>query len=417
MRRPALLIDLSLLKAHPPFRSVFWARFISMLALGMLTVALPIQINQLTHSPALVGFAVSLAGAGMLIGLLSGGVLADRMERKRLILFARSTCGLGFIGLMVNALLPTPSLLVIYTLALWDGFFGAIGVTALLAATPALVGRENLMQAGAISMLTVRFGAILSPAIAGLILAQGGLAWNYGIAAAGTFVTLLPLLKLPSLPAPSQITPTGPRQHPVQSLLEGFGFIIRHPLIVMITLIGALVMCATAIRVLYPAFAVNWQTTTEQMGLLYAAIPCGAALSALISGRLHQIQKPGLWLLGSAILAFTCIALLGCAQQQIWAIFDLICFGYFSGINALLQYSLIQQLTPDHLLGRINSVWTAQNVTGDAIGAAILGSLGSWLTPAATAVFFGIGAAGLGLTMLIAMPSLRYYRENATPPA
>jgi ENTS family enterobactin (siderophore) exporter len=407
MHRPALLIDLSLLKTHPPFRAVFLARFISMLALGMLTVALPIQINQLTHSPALVGLAITLAGAGMLIGLLSGGVLADRMERKRLILFARSTCGLGFVGLVINSLLPAPSLMVIYGLALWDGFFGAIGVTALLAATPALVGRENLMQAGAISMLTVRFGAILSPAVAGLILAQGGLAWNYGIAAAGTFLTLLPLLKLPILPAPPQSI-----QHPVQSLLDGFGFIIRQPLIAMITLIGALVMCATAIRVLYPAFAGDWQISTEQMGLLYAAIPCGAALSALMSGRLHQVQKPGLWLLGSAILAFACIALLGYAHQHVWAMIDLVCFGYFSGINALLQYALIQQLTPDHLLGRINSVWTAQNVTGDAIGAAILGSLGSWISPAATAVVFGTGAAGLGIALLLVMPSLRRYRES-----
>jgi ENTS family enterobactin (siderophore) exporter len=69
-------------------------------------------------------------------------------------------------------------------------------------------------------------------------------------------------------------------------------------------------------------------------------------------------------------------------------------------------------LTPDHLLGRINSVWTAQNVTGDAIGAAILGSLGSWISPAATAVVFGTGAAGLGIALLLVMPSLRRYRES-----
>ncbi|MBL3397527.1 MFS transporter, partial [Klebsiella pneumoniae] len=77
-----------------------------------------------------------------------------RYERRRLILFARSTCGIGFVGLCLNALLPSPSLAAIYLLAVWDGFFGAVGVTALLAATPALVGRENIVQAGAISMLT-----------------------------------------------------------------------------------------------------------------------------------------------------------------------------------------------------------------------------------------------------------------------
>lgn len=80
-----------------------------------------------------------------------------------MILLARGTCGIGFIGLCVNALLPEPSLLAIYLLGLWDGFFASLGVTALLAATPALVGRENLMQAGAITMLTVRLGSVISP--------------------------------------------------------------------------------------------------------------------------------------------------------------------------------------------------------------------------------------------------------------
>ena len=123
----------------------------------------------------------------MFIGLMVGGVLADRYERKKVILLARGTCGIGFIGLCLNALLPEPSLLAIYLLGLWDGFFASLGVTALLAATPALVGRENLMQAGAITMLTVRLGSVISPMLGGVLLATGGVAWNYGLAAAGTF--------------------------------------------------------------------------------------------------------------------------------------------------------------------------------------------------------------------------------------
>lgn len=65
--------------------------------------------------------------------------------------------------------------------------FASLGVTALLAATPALVGRENLMQAGAITMLTVRLGSVISPMIGGLLLATGGVARNYRLAAAGVY--------------------------------------------------------------------------------------------------------------------------------------------------------------------------------------------------------------------------------------
>ncbi|KAA5784382.1 MFS transporter, partial [Klebsiella pneumoniae] len=153
------------------------------------------------------------------------------------------------------------------------GFFASLGVTALLAATPALVGRENLMQAGAITMLTVRLGSVISPMLGGILLASGGVAWNYGLAAAGTFITLLPLLTLPRLPVPPQ-----PRENPFIALLAAFRFLLASPLIGGIALLGGLVTMASAVRVLYPALAMSWQMSAAQIGLLYAAIPLGAAI-------------------------------------------------------------------------------------------------------------------------------------------
>lgn len=81
----------------------------------------------MTHSSWLVGLSVTLTGGAMFIGLMVGGVLADRYERKKLILLARGTCGVGFIGLCLNAMLPEPSLIAIYALGLWDGFFTLLG--------------------------------------------------------------------------------------------------------------------------------------------------------------------------------------------------------------------------------------------------------------------------------------------------
>ena len=253
MNRQSWLLNLSLLKTHPAFRAVFLARFISIVSLGLLGVAVPVQIQMMTQSTWQVGLSVTLTGSAMFIGLMVGGVLADRYERKKVILLARGTCGIGFIGLCLNALLPEPSLLAIYLLGLWDGFFASLGVTALLAATPALVGRENLMQAGAITMLTVRLGSVISPMLGGVLLATGGVAWNYGLAAAGTFITLLPLLSLPALPPPPQ-----PREHPLKSLLAAFRFLLASPLIGGIALLGGLLTMASAVRVLYPALAINW---------------------------------------------------------------------------------------------------------------------------------------------------------------
>ena len=89
MNQKSWLLNLSLLKTHPAYRAVFIARFISILSLGLLGVAVPVQIQAMTHSSWLVGLSVTLTGSAMFIGLMVGGVLADRYERKKLILLAR----------------------------------------------------------------------------------------------------------------------------------------------------------------------------------------------------------------------------------------------------------------------------------------------------------------------------------------
>ncbi|APG17125.1 enterobactin transporter EntS [Kosakonia radicincitans] len=407
MKQQSWLLNLSLLRTHPAFRAVFLARFISILSLGLLGVAVPVQIQAMTHSSWQVGLSVTLTGSAMFIGLMFGGVLADRYERKKLILLARSTCGVGFIGLCLNAQLAEPSLAAIYLLGLWDGFFGALGVTALLAATPALVGRENLMQAGAITMLTVRLGSVISPMCGGLLLASGGVVWNYGLAAAGTFITLLPLLSLPALPPPPQ-----PREHPLKSLLTALQFLFRNPLIGGIALLGGLLTMASAVRVLYPALAMSWNMSAAEIGLLYAALPLGAAIGALTSGKLAHSERPGVIMLMTSVGAFVAIGLF--SLMPVWALgvlFLALC-GWLTAVSSLLQYTLLQTQTPEAMLGRINGLWTAQNVTGDAIGAALLGAMGSMMTPASSASISGLVLAAIGLVLVVALSELRRFRQT-----
>ena len=389
MNQKSWLLNLSLLKTHPAYRAVFIARFISILSLGLLGVAVPVQIQTITHSSWLVGLSVTLTGGAMFIGLMVGGVLADRYERKKLILLARGTCGVGFVGLCLNAMLPEPSLVAIYVLGLWDGFFASLGVTALLAATPALVGRENLMQAGAITMLTVRLGSVISPMVGGLLLATGNVAWNYGLAAAGTFITTLTLLRLPLLPPPPQ-----PREHPLKSLMAAIRFLFSNPLIGGIALLGGLLTMASAVRV------------------LYAAIPLGAACGALTSGNLAQSARPGLIMLVATLASFIAIGFF--SLMPVWAlgVMCLVIFGWLSAVSSLLQYTLIQTQTPEGMLGRINGLWTAQNVTGDAIGAAILGGMGAIMTPVASASSSGFVLAMIGAILLVTLVELRRFRQE-----
>ncbi|CNE51424.1 enterobactin transporter EntS [Yersinia kristensenii] len=403
MAKSPILLDFSLLRENANFRAVFFARFISILGLGMLTVAVPVQIQMMTGSTLQVGLAVTLDGLGMFIGLLLGGVLADRLDRRKLILFARFTCGLGFIGLSINAFSVTPSLWVLYVLAAWDGFFGALGMTALMAATPSLVGRENLAAAGGLSMLTVRFGSVISPAIGGLVIVYGGVGWNYGIAAVGTMLTLLPLLSLPAMkPTTSQ------HEHPLRALATGISFVLRHKVVGSVVLLGTLVSMIGAIRILFPALAENtYHVGASQIGLMYSVVPLGATIGAFTSGWVNQVRRPGMVLMYSSIGAFLAIGTLGLTNNFYLALPGLLLYGYLGSISGLLQYTLVQTHTPDALLGRVNSLWNVQFVAGESFGALGLGVLAKVMAPALSALTFGMIAATVGGVIAVCGGTLR----------
>ena len=190
-------------------------------------------------------------------------------------------------------------------------------------------------------------------------------------------------------------------------------FLFSNPLIGGIALLGGLLTMASAVRVLYPALAGEWQMSASEIGVLYAAIPLGAAFGALTSGNLAQSARPGLIMLVATLASFIAIGFF--SLMPVWAlgVMCLVIFGWLSAVSSLLQYTLIQTQTPEGMLGRINGLWTAQNVTGDAIGAAILGGLGTIMTPVASASSSGFVLAMVGAILLVTLVELRRFRQEA----
>ncbi|QKS96543.1 enterobactin transporter EntS [Vibrio alginolyticus] len=400
---PKIMLDFSLLKENPNFRMVFIARMMSILALGMMTVAVPMQIHQMTGSTLQVGMIMALDGIGMFVGLLIGGVLADKYDRRKLILFARTTCGIGFGALALNSLLAESSLVALYVLSVWDGFFGAMGMTALMASLPVIVGRENLPSAAALSMLTVRMGMVLSPAIGGLLISFGDVSWNYLAASIGTLCTLFPLFRLPSM-KPSHDAP----ENPLLSLYEGVKFLFSNKVVGCVVVFGTLETLATAVRVMFPALALETFTgNAANAGLMYSAIPLGAMVGALTSGWVKQSQRPGMVMIYATMGTFLAIVAMGLAGNYWLFLGILVMYGYLGSVASLIQYSIVQGHTPDHLLGRVSSLWTAQDVTGDSMGAIGLGALGKVMAPAMSIFSFGLGATGVGMLMVILFRPLR----------
>ena len=110
----------------------------------------------------------------------------------------------------------------------------------------------------------------------------------------------------------------------------------------------------------------------------------------------------------------TAVKIAAASPGIIYSLLSLALFGWLSAVSSLLQYTMLQTQTPEAMLGRINGLWTAQNVTGDAIGAALLGGLGAMMTPVASASASGFGLLIIGVLLLLVLVELRRFRQ--TPP-
>ncbi|GAA5630102.1 enterobactin exporter EntS [Acinetobacter calcoaceticus] len=404
MKLKNILTDFSLLKVNTHFRNVFIARTVSLLTIGMLIVAIPQQVYQMTQDVFQVAIVTAFEGIAMFIGLLLGGVLSDRYDRKKLILFARLVCGFGFMGLAVNAMLDTPSLYALYFLSAWDGFFGALGVTAMMAIMPIIVGRENIVQARAISMVLVRLATVISPAIGGIVIAASSVAWAYWIATIGTLFTVLLLLGLPVLKPQTE----SEDEHPVQQLLQGFKFVFQNKVVGSTILIGTILGFTSAIRILFPQIVdQQFAGGAFELGLMYSAVPLGATLGALLSGWTASLTRPGTVMIYASLAVFACMFLIGLSPWLLLTLVILSVFGYLSAIANLLQYSIVQGHTPDEYLGRINAIWLAQDASSDSIATTILGALTRFL-PISSSIFIFSGLSfALGLGFLMSAEKIR----------
>lgn len=409
-----LALDIGPLRDSRPFRNLFIARTVSVFGIGMLAVSVPVQVYALTGSTVQVGAVSAAEGCALLAGFLCGGALADRRDRRRLMLRARTASGIAFALLALNAFLPSPSSAALYVLAAWDGLATGVAVTALLAATPALVGPDGLVAAGALNALTVRLGSMLSPALGGLVVSAFGVGWNYAAAAAGTLGTLGLLTSLPPLEparadgADQADKADGPGSHPLKSIGGGLRFVASHRVVGSLMLLGLLFMVAGGIPVLMPAFAEHGLGGgPSTVGLLYAAPACGAVLASVTSGWAGSVRAPGLALLAAPVSGFVLLACTGLARHPALAVAILFGYGFAASVEEILRYGLIQSHTPDSHLGRVNSLWAAQETGGTAIGSLGAGALGRYLAPGPAIVAYGTVSAVLALVLALTLTTLR----------
>ncbi|MEV4207340.1 enterobactin transporter EntS [Nocardia salmonicida] len=392
-----LLIDISPLRTSRPFRCAFAARLVSVLGLGLLMVALPLQVYQLTGSTLQVAGIATTTAAALFVGSLAGGVIADRYDRRNVIQWSRSAAGFGFLILGINAVLPDPMLSVIYLAAVIDGLAGGVSGSALMALVPMLVGREKIAAAGALTALTTDLGTMITPAIAGVLVAQTGVSVAFFLCAGATVATVGLITAIGPAPPPARDL-----QNPVRELAIGIRFAMQHKTIRIIMLTGLLAMLVSGPLVLLPAFAeVELGAGPGTLGLLYAAPGAGAVLGSLTSGWMSRTRYNGLALLISLALMPLGVIAAGLWSHAALVFLGLAGFGLARAVNIVLRYTLLQQQAPEELRGRMAGLLMVQSVTGTAIGSMAAGFVGQFFAPGSALVFYGV--AVLVLTGVVAL--------------
>jgi MFS family permease len=375
----------------------------------MQTTALGWLVLRLTDSPALLGLASFAGSAPTLLLALYAGVLADRVDRRRLLLSAQLVIG-GLAALL--ALLATTGQVAfwqIVLIAFAAGCAQAIAMPTFQSLLPALVGRRALGNAIALNSAQFNLSRIIGPAIAGIVVGAVGESTNFWINAIGTtgFV-----LALRSIRLPAQETLVRAEAGLWSNLMDGLRYVLgQRTLVALLLLAGAPALFVLPYLTLMPVFARDvLDIGATGLGLLTAAIGVGALAGAVTvallrpSGASARTMLVGLVAMAGTIALFSwsrdvavsCVALAGLGASQV---------AYYTTTN-----TLVQLLSPARFRGRILSLYVLTSLGLLPIGSVVDGFLAQGIGAPQTLL---IGAA---LTMvalaaiLVWQPGLRTLR-------
>jgi MFS family permease len=200
-RARGLVIDVTPLKRSRQFRLLWIGETVSDLGSRVTMVAVPYQVFVITRSSLAVGLLASCELVPLLTLSVIGGVIADRVERRRLLRLTYSVLLLLSLGLALNAHLVRPHLWVLYAFATLGAASYALYSPAVRSAPPLLFPKEELPAVFALTSVYYSFGSLVGPAVGGLLIAAIGLTGTYLIDVVVALATLAMMDALPMAPA------------------------------------------------------------------------------------------------------------------------------------------------------------------------------------------------------------------------
>ena len=404
-----LLPDLTAFRRSRDLRLIATGELISNLGTQAALVALPFQLYLVTHRALLVGLlgAVEL---GPLIGMsLFGGALADRMDRRRLLLLVQIGVAGCVGGLAAVSFAGHPALWTLYALGGLLAGFNALQNTAFSALIPNLVDDRTLLgPALAISYGLGSLTMVLGPGLGGILIGATGPKGAYlvDVAACGFMAAFTWMIA--AQPPHAEATAAG--ESIPRSIAQGLRYVRGNRALLGSFAIDLVAMTFGMPRALFAVLAVSvYHAGAGGTGLLYSAVAVGATVTAVLSGWIKHARRLGvicIWAVTAWGAAITVAGLMG----SIWlAALLLAVAGGADSVSAVCRSTINQTVTPDAMRGRMSAVFGLVVTGGPRLGDIESGSVAGVSSARFSVVSGGLAClAGVALIAL-ACPSLVRY--------
>ncbi|GAA1252209.1 MFS transporter [Pseudonocardia aurantiaca] len=351
------------------YRRYLSGQTISLVGTWMQTIAQSWLVLQLTHSAAALGIVIALQTLPTLLLGPYGGLIADRMDKRRLMIGLQSVMGAQALLLGLLTITGAAQLWQVYVLAVVLGMINSFENPARQSFVLEMVGSTDLRNAVSLNSVLVNCARAVGPAVAGLVIAFGGLGICFLVNAVSFVAVVTSLLRLDvSALLPSKPAPRAPGQ-----LREGLTYVRRTPALAVPLLMMALVGClAYEFQVVLPIVASEtFAGDARTYGFLTAAMGVGAVGGGLL---VAAWGRTGLWPLVVSCCAFAVTMLAtALAPTLTMALIGMGLVGAASVTFQSIGNSTLQLGSEPHMRGRVMALWAVAFLGSTPIGGPIAG--------------------------------------------
>jgi MFS family permease len=384
------------------YRYLVISQLISALSTEFLNTSNAWQIYALTGSAVQLGLTGIARAIPVIAFSLVGGVIADRVDRRKIIIFSQVGSSLTALALAAlsatGRVQPWHIFLVIFV----NNTMSSAAMPARRAVLATVVPREHLMNAMATNSMLNQPNRIGAPALAGVLIAAFGTPVTYGLNGIFLLVNAVTLSRLQT-----DLKPEASGASPVKDLVEGLQFVRSHSIILVILLMDAAANVAGNFVVLFPILAARYAVGAVGFGLFGSAQAAGRLSASFGLMALGDFKRKGI-LIGVSLLVYAGFLIVLGLSPWFWlALLAVAGLGFSDGLQAQTRNVLVQLLTPNALRGRVSSFGQMLQNGGPALGQGVLGAMAAALGAPLALVTAGVICGTLNLAIFLARGDLR----------